>query len=58
MKTVMSRILSDYGMILVLLLLCAFFSLVTYREQSHPVLSPVASSRRRSSRKVAKHRAS
>ena len=34
MKTVMSRILSDYGMILVLLLLCAFFSLVTYREQS------------------------
>lgn len=34
MKNVMSRILSDYGMILVLLLLCAFFSLVTYREQS------------------------
>ena len=34
MKTVMSRVLSDYGMILVLLLLCTFFSLVTYREQS------------------------
>ena len=34
MKTVISRILSDYGMILVLLLLCAFFSLVTYRKQS------------------------
>ncbi|HEV3341734.1 MAG TPA: ABC transporter permease [Pirellulales bacterium] len=28
------RLLSDYGMILVLVLLCAFFSAVTYREQS------------------------
>src|SRR3954453_17357303 len=32
MKT--SRLLSDYGMIFVLLLLCAFFSVVTYSEQS------------------------
>ena len=29
-----SRFLADYGMILVLLLLCAFFSVVTYSEQS------------------------
>lgn len=34
MKQGLSRVLSDYGMILVLLLLCAFFSLATYREQS------------------------
>ena len=34
MKRALSRKLSDYGMILVLLLLCAFFSAVTYREQS------------------------
>src|SRR4051794_10699344 len=34
MKRSPSRFLSDYGMILVLLLLCAFFSAVTYREQS------------------------
>jgi ribose transport system permease protein len=34
MKTAVSRMLSDYGMILVLLVLCAFFSAVTYREQS------------------------
>ena len=34
MKTALSRILSNYGMILVLLLLCAFFSAVTYRDQS------------------------
>jgi ribose transport system permease protein len=32
MKT--SRFLADYGMIFVLLLLCAFFSVVTYSEQS------------------------
>ena len=31
---ILSRILSDYGMILVLLLLCVFFSVVTYRDQS------------------------
>ena len=29
-----SRFLSDYGMVFVLLLLCAFFSVVTYSEQS------------------------
>ena len=29
-----SRFLADYGMIFVLLLLCAFFSVVTYSEQS------------------------
>jgi ribose transport system permease protein len=34
MKVVLSRILSDYGMVLVLLLLCGFFSVVTYRDQS------------------------
>ncbi|HWB12092.1 MAG TPA: ABC transporter permease [Pirellulales bacterium] len=34
MKGFFSRLLSDYGMILVLVLLCAFFSAVTYREQS------------------------
>ncbi|MSU64503.1 MAG: ABC transporter permease [Pedosphaera sp.] len=34
MKKSLSRIFSDYGMILVLLLLCAFFSVVTYTEQS------------------------
>jgi ribose transport system permease protein len=34
MKQALSRLLSDYGMILVLLLLCAYFSAVTYREQS------------------------
>jgi ribose transport system permease protein len=34
MKAVLPRVLSDYGMILVLLLLCAFFSVVTYRDQS------------------------
>lgn len=34
MKQPLSRVLSEYGMILVLLLLCAFFSAVTYREQS------------------------
>src|SRR5437868_763008 len=34
MKNLLSRVMSDYGMILVLLLLCAFFSAVTYREQS------------------------
>src|ERR1700712_4078801 len=32
MKT--SRFVSDYGMIFVLLLLCAFFSVATYSEQS------------------------
>ena len=30
----LSRLLADYGMILVLLLLCAFFSVVTYSDQS------------------------
>ena len=30
----MKRLLSDYGMIFVLLLLCAFFSVVTYSKQS------------------------
>lgn len=34
MKSFASRLLADYGMILVLLLLCAFFSAATYREQS------------------------
>jgi len=34
MKHSFSRFLSDYGMIFVLLLLCAFFSVVTYSEQS------------------------
>jgi ribose transport system permease protein len=34
MKRVLSRLLSDYGMVVVLVLLCAFFSVVTYREQS------------------------
>ena len=34
MKHTVSKLLSDYGMILVLLLLCAFFSVVTYREHS------------------------
>lgn len=34
MKISLSRILSDYGMVFVLLLLCGFFSVVTYRDQS------------------------
>ncbi len=34
MKSSLTRFLSDYGMIFVLLLLCAFFSVVTYSEQS------------------------
>ena len=34
MKHSLSRLLTDYGMIFVLLLLCAFFSVVTYSEQS------------------------
>ncbi len=34
MKNVLPRILSEHGMIFVLLLLCGFFSAVTYREQS------------------------
>ena len=34
MKLALTRLLSEYGMIFVLLLLCAFFSAVTYREQS------------------------
>ena len=34
MKHSLTRFLSDYGMIFVLLLLCAFFSVVTYSEQS------------------------
>lgn len=34
MKHTLSRFLSDYGMIVVLLLLCAFFSVVTLTEQS------------------------
>jgi ribose transport system permease protein len=33
-KRTLRRILSDHGMILVLLLLCAYFSVVTYSEQS------------------------
>lgn len=34
MKHALTRFLADYGMIFVLLLLCAFFSVVTYSEQS------------------------
>ena len=34
MKQSLSQLLTDYGMILVLLLLCAFFSVVTYTEQA------------------------
>ena len=34
MKTTLSKVLADYGMVLVLLLLCSFFSAVTYTEQS------------------------
>lgn len=34
MKASLTRLLTDHGMILVLLLLCAFFSVVTYSEQS------------------------
>lgn len=34
MKNPLSRLLADYGMIFVLLLLCAFFSVVTYSDQS------------------------
>lgn len=34
MKTSFTKILSDYGMVVVLLLLCLFFSAVTYTEQS------------------------
>ena len=34
MKPLPSRFLADYGMIFVLLLLCGFFSVVTYSEQS------------------------
>ena len=34
MKPSLTRWLADYGMIFVLLLLCAFFSVVTYSEQS------------------------
>jgi len=34
MKPALQRLLSDYGMILVLLLLCAFFSAVTLTEQT------------------------
>jgi ribose transport system permease protein len=34
MNPTLSRLLSDYGMLLVLLVLCAFFSVVTYTEQS------------------------
>ena len=34
MKHFLTRFLSDYGMIFVLLLLCAFFSVVTFSEQS------------------------
>ncbi|HAM72710.1 MAG TPA: sugar-transporting ATPase, partial [Verrucomicrobiales bacterium] len=33
MKKTLTRLIADYGMILVLLLLCAFFSVVTYSEQ-------------------------
>jgi ribose transport system permease protein len=33
MKAALLRLLSDYGMILVLLVLCAAFSVLTYREQ-------------------------
>lgn len=34
MKTILSRLLSEYGMLLVLLVLCVVFSVFTYREQS------------------------
>ena len=34
MKRVLSRWFTDYGMVLVLFLLCAFFSVATYTEQS------------------------
>lgn len=34
MKLVLMRLVPEYGMFLVLLLLCAFFSIVTYSEQS------------------------
>jgi ribose transport system permease protein len=34
MKTRISKLLADYGMVVVLLILCAFFSAVTYSEQS------------------------
>ncbi|TSA02534.1 MAG: ABC transporter permease [Planctomycetaceae bacterium] len=34
MKSMLSRLLTDYGMIFVLALLCAFFSVATYSEQS------------------------
>lgn len=34
MSPTLARLLSDYGMLLVLLALCAFFSVVTYSEQS------------------------
>jgi ribose transport system permease protein len=34
MKSTLSRLLADYGAVLVLLLLCACFSVLTYREQS------------------------
>ena len=34
MRASLTRLLTDHGMILVLLLLCAFFSVVTYSEQS------------------------
>ncbi|MEQ1904471.1 MAG: ABC transporter permease [Pirellulaceae bacterium] len=34
MRFTLSRLLTDYGMVLVLVLLCAFFSLATYSEQS------------------------
>ena len=34
MKPLPSRFLADYGMVLVLVLLCGFFSVVTYSEQS------------------------
>ena len=34
MKASLTRLLTDHGMILVLLLLCAFFSVMTYSEQS------------------------
>lgn len=34
MKSSLTRLLTDHGMVLVLLLLCAFFSVVTYSEQS------------------------
>lgn len=33
-KSVRSGFLTDYGMVVVLLLLCVFFSVVTYTEQS------------------------